>query len=143
MSTRPSILMIIALLPLGCGGSTGTLSGTVSYKGKLLSQGTVTVYAENGTTAESPISPDGTYVIENCPGGKVKIAVSSPDPAQGKASAAALKASGRLPAGAPEIPPPSGDATKWFSIPANYANPDESGLTVEVSGSTEHAIDLK
>lgn len=143
MSLRGLPIVCLALLPLGCSAGTATLTGTVSYQGKLLNQGTVSVYADSGESSSAEIQPDGSYKIENCPRGKLKICVASVDPVQVAATIAATKATGRFAQGAPEPAPPPGDPAKWFSIPAQYADPDGSGLSVDVSaGENEYNINL-
>ncbi len=141
------VLACLVAAVVGCGGGSSTLSGKVTLKKIPLTQGEVTAFGESGEVASGTINEDGTYRIDNCPSGKVKIRVTSPDP---QALADAMKAaddparrrrSGGQPP--PPPPPPAGDPSKWFAIPEMYNDPDTSGLLVEVSGSTEYDIEME
>jgi hypothetical protein len=107
-----------------------------------VTQGTVAVFDEQGNCGTAEIQADGSYKIETCPVGKLKISVNSPDPREAMANYHAAKTSGLLsPANMPEMP--KGNAEIWFAIDSRYSNPDESGLTVDVSsGNNEHDIIL-
>jgi hypothetical protein len=144
ISIRLLLIVAFTLAPLGCGAGKASLSGKVLFKGRPVTQGSVSVYSETGAFASADIQPDGSYSIPECPTGKLKIAVSSPDPQEIAAQAATAKASGRLAPNAPEPPAPKAPATSWFSLDPRYANPDDSGLTVDVSaGDNEHDIILE
>ena len=139
-----TLFALALLLPLGCGGGSGTLSGTVAYKGRKLTQGSVSVVSASGATASAAINPDGTYTIENCPGGNLKIAVNSPDPNEMARRAAEMKASGRASGQTAGFTTgTTADPASWFAIPAAYGDPDTSGLSVDVSGNTVHPIELQ
>lgn len=132
-----------AIVSLGCSSGTGTLYGTVSYQGRLLAGGSVSVVNDKGESASAEIQPDGTYRIENCPRGTVKIAVCSPNPKALDAWAVSNTSQER---GATTTGPPAApsiDPGKWFEIPLRFADPDASGLTAEVSGTTEHNIAMQ
>jgi len=61
---------------VGCGAPKGTISGIVSFKGKPIPAGTVIFASEDGKTlVNAQIGSDGSYKIEKCPVGNVKIAV--------------------------------------------------------------------
>jgi hypothetical protein len=118
----PSLLVSIAT---GCNNSANvaTVTGVVRYKGEPLPGGTLTFFggADHKTQARTLIGQDGTYRLPNPPQGAVKIAVEGPTPPSGKKS-----------------------AKPAVLIPANYANPDTSGLTYTVTDSVQiHDIELK
>lgn len=134
---RASLLFAGIALTCGCGASKSVVTGKVSYKGKPLAMGTIYMVGADGIAAPAPINPDGTYRIEGVAIGTAKIGVSSPKPPTPQMLAHARK--GRAPANA--APPP--DVATWFEIPDKYADPQSSGLTVELkSGPNEHHIDL-
>lgn len=154
----------MCLLPLaGCSPGKGSLKGTVSLKGKLLAMGSVNAMNAEGLASGGEIQPDGTYLIAECPGGKVKVCVISVNPEIKAAEAAIantpeqsysdeqraqrLKDFGGGNANAstptPAAPPPKpGDASAWMEIPVQYSNPDTSGLEVDVSGVTVFDINM-
>jgi hypothetical protein len=141
-----TFLVLLALVALtGCGSSTATVKGKVSYNGKLLKGGNITFIS---TTSGKPsvsttISEDGTYVA-TVPTGKVKICVDTQS----------LKAPMRS---FPKYTPPSGQkaprgldspaedmSKRYVEIPLDYADADKTTLTCEVKGPTmEHNIEMK
>jgi len=73
------VLAVFLAVNTGCGGSTGTVTGKVSFQGKVVSAGTVILLAEDGTKVSTRIRPDGTYRA-SLPVGFVKIAVNLSGP---------------------------------------------------------------
>jgi hypothetical protein len=134
--------MVLALGPVGCGGPfTGEVSGTVKYKGEPLPGGIVTISHPDGRNAKGQIREDGTYSIKNAPGGEVKVTVHMEKPIQPLPSFIPLSKAGGKDAAKAEAVYPSG---KYVKIPEKYANPDASGLKLEVKrGSQEFPIELK
>jgi hypothetical protein len=126
----------------GCAGGTGTLTGTVTYQGKPVVFGAVTVQAADGSRRMGNIEPDGTYTVTNVPTGRVTIAVSSPEPpAPAPASAPSRLA---RPGYSPPPPAPAVDRSKWVKLPDQYADPVQSELTTTVSsGTNTFNIELK
>lgn len=125
----------------GCSsGKPAVLSGTVSFKGKNLAIGTVTVVSDRGDVASAEIQADGTYTIPDAPRGVLKVSVISPNPKVTEQNNKQLYDAARGKTG----PPPAislGDPTKWFEIPQAYGDPDQSGLSVEVrSGENKYDI---
>ena len=120
-----AILSVAALLlPLvGCGSSSASgaatlpVKGTVTYKGKPLTKGTVIFEPEGaGKEATGAIQPDGTFVLttykkdDGAVVGKHRVMVDNADK----------------------------------TVPAKYAGPGTSKLEVEVtSGKTDYPIELK
>jgi hypothetical protein len=140
-------LTLLAVALVGCGGqSTGTLVGLVYLGKKPLKVGTIAVYSEDGKRSAfgEIIDDHGTYLVRNAPAGKVKIAVTVPNPDQ------LLPPPG--PKGEPADPSLSPEALaaladkakKIVPIPAIYGDPNQSKLatTVEANQETRYDIDL-
>ncbi len=129
--TRPRptaawLLVLLALAP-GCGPRTATAAGKVTYRGKPVVWGSVTLKASDGSFHQIGLNLDGTYRLDGVPVGPAAVGVSSPDPAP-SARAKALS-DPRVPAGPPPVPPGA-----WFPLPPKYADPATSGVTVQVGG---------
>src|SRR5439155_8044348 len=105
----------------GCGG-TADVTGKVSYKGKLLASGTVSMVGPDGLVRQGIINGDGTYAIAGVAAGKVQLGVSSPRPGGaergGRRGGRGIR---RAPDGAAQ------DASGWFAIPNTYLEPTTSG----------------
>jgi hypothetical protein len=78
----------LALLLLGlsgCGGQpTATITGEVTYKGKLVPSGRVTFYDAGGKVARESGIRDGKYTITDFPVGEATITVQTFRPSKGK-----------------------------------------------------------
>ncbi len=139
-----SLAVGLALLLAGC-NSRGTVSGTVTYQGKPVPSGNVLFVPEHGPTVSAVID-DGKYTAEKVPAGPAKVAVTS---AGVEVSSGFVKQM-QPPKDAP-IPPEARKAMeagapikKGIDLPANYADPDRSGLTCTITGGAQtHNIDLK
>ncbi len=105
------------LLLAGCAGK-GQVSGTVKYKGKPLTTGTITFYDRANQAVSSAIGKDGTYSVEQVAAGPVKVAVVMP---------MAIYMAGEKP---PPGPPPP-------TLPAKYSDPEQSGLGWEVKSGAQ------
>jgi len=167
MSISPSILRRCLILPLasalvaavGCGGSSGTLKGTVSYKNKPLKGGNILLLPVGGGTSFSgSIENDGTYKIENVKAGKYKVCVETDSlKASTQQSSMAMGPGGRPPvAKAEKNEPPPGAAVpegykmsgppaqrakenlaRYVQIPPGYADPEQTTLTLEFKGGNQ------
>jgi len=92
---RPARLVMLvvlagALAVAGCGRSSGTVTGTVTYKGKALKGGSVVFIPPAGgqaATVSAQIGEDGTFTAEKVPVGDVKVTVDTSylKPARGPA----------------------------------------------------------
>jgi hypothetical protein len=110
------------------------VAGKVTYQGKPVAWGSVTVLAADGSTHQAGINPDGTYRLEKVPTGPARVGVSSPDP---KPSArAARSGDDRVSTAGPDLPPGA-----WFPLPDKLGDPNTSGLTLTVGGPGD--LDLK
>jgi hypothetical protein len=128
-----TVVGLFALLLL-CSGCSRTASpgGKVTYQGKPVVWGSITLRAADGSMHQIGIESDGTYQLENVPVGLANVGVSSPDPKP----SARLKEDSRV---RPAPPPPPG---AWFSLPAKLADPSTSGVTLQVGGASGD-IELK
>jgi len=57
-----------------------SLTGVASLDGQPIGYGTVTIITQDNTILTSHISPDGTYTFPSIKPGKLRVAVSSPNP---------------------------------------------------------------
>ncbi len=128
---RLNVLALLAasLAVAGCGGSTGSVTGKVTYKGKTLTSGKVTFVSETNS-AFAPIQPDGTYSIPKVPTGKVVITVETPKAHQTMAMDPSKMGGG--PSG-PVEPPKNPEV----EAPVRYADPKTSPLNYEVKSGTQ------
>ena len=129
------------LLAAGCGGGKADVSGKVTYKGKLLATGTVSMVGPDGMVRQGAINVDGTYQVTGVAAGKVQIGVLSLRPA------ADVRAGGRRAGPGTRLAPPADaapDTSAWFAIPTSYQEPMTSGLsTVLTSGPNQYDIKLQ
>jgi hypothetical protein len=127
--------LMLLLLGSGC-ARTANPSGKVTYQGKPVVWGSISLRASDGSMHQIGIDPDGTYQLEGVPVGLAKVGVSSPDPKP----SARLKAGGGESRGGKGTPPPPAGA--WFPLPDKLGDPSSSGVTLEV-GSGPADIILK
>lgn len=139
------LLLALGGMLSGCGGSsTGTVSGKVTFKGQPLKGGNVSIIPKAGGVLKTTIGEDGSYSISKVPVGSAKAAVdtSSLRPIPQKSLPGPY-------ANAPKEALPSnlqsgGDPSRYTPIPEMYADPEKSGLTLDVkSGKNDYPIELK
>jgi hypothetical protein len=137
MSGRASVLAVLmaALAACGCGGGPRQISGTVSYRGRPLSDGTVLLLASDGLPYDGKIGPDGRFTIADVPGGKARVAVTSFAPAAEMAPRDGLPQARFRRTATPT------DRTSL--LPAHYGDLAVSPLTVNVEEDTELNLDLE
>jgi hypothetical protein len=119
------------LLLSGCGGRFGELTGKVTFQDKLVRMGSVLVVGKDGVPRSTTIQDDGSFAVGNVPAGQVRIAVTSPDPL-----------TVHLVPPKHGTPPPPPDRSRWFPIPAKYADFKESELVFTVRGGS-NLFDIK
>lgn len=68
------------LAAMGCNAYTGSVSGTITYKGEKVASGTVS-FLSQGRVVEADIH-DGTYHVEGVPPGEAIVTVVRPDSGQ-------------------------------------------------------------
>jgi len=148
-------LVACLCMAVGCGGKS-EVKGKVTYQGKAVVWGTITLVDAAGGYYQGPIGLDGTFSIPDVPSGPVKIGVHStnPDGSRGRPKDGG-KVSGAVggekaeddprskfkTASAPE--PPRPEPGKWFAIPAKYSDPQTSGLTGDVRRGQPLDVELK
>lgn len=141
---------------VGCGGRSNPLapasiSGSVSYKGKTVTGGSVQFVTPNGTPYSSPISLDGTYAISDVPTGEMIIVVEteSVNPehkaATGKdADRRNSMMGGRTGPNGQSGAASSGLEAKYVKIPEKYSKAKTSPLTYTVkSGRQVYSVELE
>lgn len=150
----------IILTALGCGGGGGVpVKGKVTFNGKPVVWGGVTLVDAAGQYHQGTIELDGTYKIDDpVPVGGVKIAVVSRKPQEEGGRGGKAAATGGGPAGnaddprekfiksqgiTPSSPRPNPPAGAWFPIPEKYADPSKSELTGTIKKGVDLDIELK
>jgi len=147
------------------------VSGKVTYDGKPVVWGSVTLVDAAGEFHQGTIGLDGTYKIDNVPVGPVKIGVVSPKPPDetpgkggkrapvgGAATPPGKGGKGGPPAGGgvedprekflreqnitPNEGPPPPPPGAWFPIPEKFRDPTTSGLTGTVTAGKPLDINL-
>jgi hypothetical protein len=132
----------VVLAAAGCGSSsTGTVSGKVYVNDVLVKGGTITFFGADNKGIPTKIGEDGSYTVENLAVGKAKICVDTSwlDPAKKKVYSYAP------PPGKKDLPGPSTTSAGTFvAIPAKYADPQKTDLTLEVKGGRQsHDVRMK
>ena len=128
--------ILLALFLTGCGssgpeGPTGTVRGTVSYKGKPVTEGLVQFFSGNGI-GQGTISSDGTYILGwpgglAVPVGEYRVSINPP----------------RLPDN-DDDPGAAAPVNKDKRFPKKYRVVVTSGLTCKVTeGGNTHDFDMK
>lgn len=156
--SRGLLIASLLLIAGGCGAGKGNVSGKVYYKDKPLTVGMVQFFPEKqGGDFSSPIAADGSYTITKLPTGPAKITVisnttnpiSSMGPMMRGAAGKGMKGAeeqmkkSKTEGGKEDSGPSAFAATKGGpTIPGKYNSPDESGLSVNVTGGSQ-TFDIK
>ena len=141
---RPARLVMLvvlagALAVAGCGRSSGTVTGTVTYKGKALKGGSVVFIPPAGgqaATVSAQIGEDGTFTAEKVPVGDVKVTVDTsylkPPPRTN------TPMQYQAPAGHENPNKPSANTgANYVPIPEKYAEPAQTPLKYSVKGGSQ------
>jgi hypothetical protein len=126
--------MAMAAFLCGCSGNSAVVSGTVRYKGELVTTGEVSLIGADGKSRSGLIGEDGLYQINDAPVGPVTAVVIARRVQGGPAGESPVAARS-----APDRP-----IMVTSLIPIRYGDPATSGLNLEiVVGKQTHDIDLK
>lgn len=131
------VLGLLLLMVGGCGSSTGSVSGTVTYKGEPLKAGRVTFTSGDKTGQGFPaeIDENGKYSISKIPPGDYKVCVETeylkPSPQMAMAAKTRPKDAPGGPAGA------TARAQFYKFIPQKYAMPEQTPLSFKVTGGSQ------
>jgi hypothetical protein len=124
--------MLVGALTIGCAGASGPelapVKGRVVLDGQPLAKGTITTIPPQGRGARAEIGPDGTFELST-----------------GELGLGAVVGLHRVGVVATESSDPGNpEATTKFLAPPQYANPESSGLTIDVKpeGSGEVTLEL-
>jgi hypothetical protein len=126
----------------GCGGQESSdVSGTVTFKGKPLEFGSVSLFASDERAYMGEIQSDGKYLIKKVPVGPAKLTVECTDP-KVREDVNKMLRDAKKPTDGKPAPRPTFDPKKLHLIPEAYNDPDKSGLRVEVKKPTT-SYDIK
>ena len=127
-----AVAALLCAMTIGCAGASGPelvpVRGRVVLDGQPLAKGTVTTIPPQGRGARGDISPDGSFELSTAelgPGAVVGLH---------RVGVVATESS----------EPGNPEATTKFIAPPKYANPESSGLTIDVKaeGSAEITLEL-
>jgi hypothetical protein len=129
---RLSALIVLALAAAGCEPTKTTASGTVTYRGKPVTWGSVALVAADGVTYPGVLQADGSFRIPGVPVGPARVLVRNPDePPVLKGRVARVTGPAPDDRKVPQFLPPLA-IEEWVPVPEKYADPARSGLSVEV-----------
>jgi hypothetical protein len=117
----------------GCGSSTSTVTGAVTYQGQTLTSGSVILYCADKQIVRGLIASDGTYTIPNVPCGPATVTVQAHTRVP---TGLGLKQQLPVAVGGPIPPGFEPPERQPISIPSRYGLPEESGLSIEVDSRT-------
>jgi hypothetical protein len=135
------------------------VKGKVTYNGKPVVWGSVTLQDEQGQFHQGDLDLNGNYAIDKVPPGKVKVGVFSPNPqavrpdpakAKGKANFKTVTPDDDprakfLAQRGPREPPPARPRPapgQWFPLPSQLSDPVTSGVVLEVKKGKEVDLDI-
>jgi hypothetical protein len=131
------LIIFPVMMTTGCGGrATGTVTGTVTYKGEKVPSAKVTFYGPDDKTATTSTDGEGAYKAVDVPLGLVKVTVTTSRPGPSAERAAKnpmLQKKGYVPS-----------SEKSVAIPPKYSDPLQTNISLTViEGSQPFDIELK
>jgi len=141
-------LPLFLLLLTGCPKKSpvGAMSGKVTYKGKDVTGGQLTIFTKDGGAVPATIEADGTYSVRDLPVGEATVTIDTKTLKPANTSAVKFGGgehkmkTGPVPEGYSQTAPKG----QYVEIPAKYADQKKSGLTLTVnSGPQTHDFELK
>ena len=127
--------LLLVLAAAGCGEGKVTVSGTVRYRGKPLTSGTVAFTGSDNRTFTGKIDERGRYTVSGLSAGKAAAAVNSPRPQ--------TPPKVKMPHPVEGGEAPSAAALRgWFAIPPQYGQADRSGLSYTLTGG-DNTVDIE
>src|SRR5262245_23328701 len=130
---RVPVALLLLCVVAGCGPTKTKIQGKVTYKGKPVVFGSISLIASDGTNYSAEIKPDGSFALDGVPTGMAKIGVSSPDPHLLAGPKTGGKDVGFERGDRRAAPPPDAVIQAWFALPDKYADPINSGVSKTVS----------
>jgi hypothetical protein len=122
-----SIVLLILALLVGCGKASGTITGTVTFKGEPVQNGTIAAMSKSGQVVSSSIK-DGTFKLDEVPLGESRVAIqSSPPPPPFRSP----------PKPGEPTPPPPPTPPPFVPLPERYTKVETSGLTIDVKAGSQ------
>jgi hypothetical protein len=148
------LLAVVAALLIttpGCGRARSKVHGTITYHGTPLAGGTIILVGPDNQTYPARIAKDGSYKIASVPRGQILVSVQAdtprvpPRPQPGaRDSDAFAKGEMSLDDQSKGGRPPAQPAGPTVTLPVRYNDPNQSGLTFELSlADQEYSVDLK
>jgi hypothetical protein len=120
-------LLLTSAFAIGCDGGkpTGSVSGTVKYRGALLTEGDVNFLGKNGSAGVAKIDGSGSFKIDgSLEADEYRVYFSSPPPEP--------------------VAPGAKPAKAKADLPAKFKDPATSGVVVPIkSGKNELTLEFK
>lgn len=135
-----SLVLLGLTTVVGCGGG-GPIKGKVTYQGKPVVWGSITLIGSDGVPYESMLETDGSFTVKGMPPGTAKVGVVSSNPENQGRPAAVKDERPVQQEAAPDRPKPAKGT--WFPLPDKFGDPLTSGVTATVASGQSLTIDLK
>ncbi len=145
-----SVCFVAGLAAAGCGKSTGSLTGTVTYKGNPVTGGLMLFVDAQGKSFPGSLNPAGNYNCPDLPPGDYIVTINTSlmkpvDPGQSTKEMIAKQGQDQSQTKLPEsmtkdlakVKEMGSKTGQYVAIPDKYANAKTSGLTVKVEAGSQ------